>query len=64
MLSGTHNITPKNEKDLPDFLYYVTTSGGAVGVSGDGIFTVSSSTLKILKTHHIQFTLVNPPKTT
>jgi len=55
-------IKPKKEADLPRFLYVVTTSGGAVSASGDGIFTVSSSTLSMLRKEHILFTKVDPPK--
>lgn len=55
-------IKPENEEDRPRFLYYLGTSGTAVGVSGDGIFTVTESTISILREHHLKFIEVSDPQ--
>ena len=53
------HIKPKNKKDLGKFMYIVATAGGAVSVSGDGIFTISHLALKLLKKAHVPFTIVD-----
>ncbi len=55
-------IKPANEDDRPKFLYFLATSGSAIGVSGDGIFTVPDAAMKILDQQNLHYIPVQQPQ--
>jgi hypothetical protein len=55
-------IKPADDQKRPEFLYFLATSGSAVGVSGDGIFTVPEQVIEILDKQNLKYVDVPPPQ--